>query len=72
MDNTTPAYPANGNHQYSGLSRLEAFAMAAMQGLCNGMNIRELSANDVEEIAYWSAEVAQRTLFRLSELSKQK
>lgn len=50
---------------------LKGFTMAAMKGLCNGVDVRELTTNDVEAIAYGAAEIAERTLHRLSELQKQ-
>jgi hypothetical protein len=87
MDNEQlPAYPVSvtrewreGNNgvmyeikeDYEGMSKLEAFTMAAMQGLCSGVNICELTANEVVSIAYSAADIAERTLIRLSELQKQ-
>lgn len=50
---------------------LKAFTMAAMQGLCTGKDANDLSVSDVEGIAWGAGEIAQRTLHRLSELSKQ-
>lgn len=50
---------------------LKDFAKAAMQGLCSGVNVRELTANEVESIAYSAGDIAERTLLRLSELQKQ-
>lgn len=50
---------------------LKDFTMAAMQGLCSGVNICELTTNEVVSIAYSAADIAERTLIRLSELQKQ-
>jgi hypothetical protein len=76
MDNEhQPAYPIALPHpdaDYAkGFSKLEAFTMAAMQGLCSGVNICELTTNEVVSIAYSAADIAERTLIRLSELQKQ-
>src|SRR5688572_2047326 len=51
------------------VSQLEAFTMAAMTGLASYCNPVELTVNEVESIAHSAAEIAQRTLYRLSELS---
>jgi|AraplaMF_Cvi_mMS_1032046.scaffolds.fasta_scaffold33293_4 hypothetical protein len=73
MDNPQmPAYPVTSNNGLTGLTKLEAFTIAAMQGLCANPNvvIHEQSHNVVianGDIALTAYLIARDTL---SELSK--
>lgn len=77
MDNNKlQAYPvANPTSEYtSGLTKLEVFTMAAMQGLCNSagsewINGRSLTQSQVDLISRSAVWIATATL---SELYKQK
>ena len=67
----TIAEPSYETTSYSGLTKLESFTMAAMQGIVNGLIVAGGTAGhgwSFEEIATESVKVARATL---SELSKQ-
>lgn len=70
-----PAYPGrrfeDGEPWFEpGMTKLEAFTMAAMKGLCSavchGIECRELTTVDISAISCGAIEIAKATLAELS------
>lgn len=64
------ALPHTDADYVKGLTKLEAFTMAAMQGLCANARIWKNSYDDDIDIDYWisvrSSQIASATLLELS------
>lgn len=63
-----PAYPVfctNSDQQLYGLTKLEVFTMAAMQGICTNLSIKEATDLDVKAAGMMAAEIAARTLMEI-------
>lgn len=66
-----PVYPVSeeltdridaGIKIYYGLTKLEAFTMAALKGLCANLSIKEATDQDVKAAGMMAVEIAARTL----------